>query len=477
VKKVFFTIASCMLFSIFATAQSMGINTSAPHGSAILDIKSNAKGLLIPRMNSAQRNAVTSPAAGLLVFDLDKSTIYFFDGQKWLPMLFATSDFHNPPIGRSTSDGSAGDRFGTSVGIYGDYAIIGAALDDIGTKMDQGSAYIFARVDGVWVEQAKLTAPDGLASDHFGNSVSISGDYAIVGAPNGTGNWFLQGAAYIFMRNGVSWTLQAKLNATDGLIGDYFGTSVSISGDYAIVGAPNDGVTFASQGSSYVFMRSGTSWLQQSKLIVSYGEYNDNFGYSVSINGDYAVVGAPFRDANASFPDFGAAYIFVRNGSTWTLQADLLNNDLNVNDVFGSSVSISGGYAFIGTPNHDDAPLTNNGSVYVFVRNGVSWSLQAKLIAPDHKTEGYFGNSVNTNGDYAIIGSCYDDVGSNPLQGSAYIFRRSGTSWALARKVDDGNGQSSGIFGSAVAVGGFNYIIGAIGKNNLKGEVSFLNIE
>ncbi len=469
-----------MCWLTLSFSQSIGINEggSPPNPSALLDINSPNKGLLIPRMSTAQRKAIAAPAAGLLVFDLDKSTIYLFDGEKWQAMLFSNSAANNPPIGRSASNGAAGDKFGASVSISGDYAIVGAANKDIGTKTKQGAAYIFVRQGGTWSQQVILTAADGAANDNFGNSVSISGNYAIVGSPKGSGAWFLQGAAYIFVRNGANWVQQAKLNAADGILGEYFGTSVNISGDNVIVGAPNARVQYANQGAAYVFVRSGASWTQQSKLTVSYGEYNDYFGFSVAINGDYAIIGSPYRDANIYVPDVGAAYVFVRSGTNWTMQEDLYRGAGDVSDFFGTSVSINGSYAVVGAPYFDNAPLTDNGVVYIYTKTGVNWSaVPVKVSAPDASAAAYFGTSVCLSGDTLIVGAYYHDVGSNSAQGAAYIYRHSAVGWPIVRKVDDGGGQTFGLFGSAVAVSGYNYIIGAAGKNDLKGEVSFLNIE
>ena len=478
-KSIVFLILLFFIFVGQSIAQSVGINddASAPNPSALFDLKSNSKGLLIPRMSTSQRNAIADPAAGLLVFDLDKSTIYLFDGQKWQAMLFTSSGNNNPPIGRSASDGAASDKFGISVSISGDYAIVGAHLVDGDAKTDQGAAYIFARQDGTWLEQAKLTASDGRAGDNFGISVGINGDYVVVGAPKAGGIWFLQGAAYIFMRTGTTWLQQAKLTASDGVIGENFGTSVSIDGNYIIAGAPNARVQYANEGAAYVFVRTGTVWTQQSKLVVSYGEYNDHFGNSVSISGDHAILGAPFRDANIYVADVGAAYIFVRNGNTWTLQIDLYYSEGDAGDNFGASVCITDSYAMVGAPNFDLPPFTDNGAVFVYGRTGLNWSLPKKLTAADAESASYFGNSVSISGDNAVIGNYYDDVGSNPIQGSAYIYSRSGNTWALLRKVDDGSGMPAGLFGSAVGVSGYNYFISAIGKNNSKGEVNFLNIE
>ena len=167
-------------------------------------------------------------------------------------------------------------------------------------------------------EQAKLVASDGAASDRFGCSVSISADgaYAVIGAYNDAiGANTSQGSAYIFVRSGTSWTQQAKLVASDGATNDKFGYSVSISADgaYAVIGAYYDDIgANGDQGSAYIFVRSGTSWTQQAKLVASDGAASDQFGWSVSISADgaYAVIGAYGDDTGANNGQ-GSAYIFA----------------------------------------------------------------------------------------------------------------------------------------------------------------------
>ncbi len=193
------------------------------------------------------------------------------------------------------NDGLASDYFGSSVAISGDYAIVGAFSDTVGGNQDKGSAYIFQYSGSSWSQQAKLIPSDGMIDDHFGYSVSISGDYAIVGTGESDINWTNKGSAYIFHRTGNIWVQQVKLLADDGMEGDQFGNSVSISGDYAIVGAYHDDVERnLYQGSAYIFHRAGDSWSLQAKLTASDGRRDDHFGYSVSISGDYAIVGAVF---------------------------------------------------------------------------------------------------------------------------------------------------------------------------------------
>jgi len=208
------------------------------------------------------------------------------------------------------SDGADHDRFGYSVSVSGDYAIIGAYYDDDKGSYS-GSAYIFKYDGTVWYEQAKLTASDGAADDLFGHCVSISGDYAIIGAYLDDDHGSESGSAYIFKRDGETWYEQDKLTASDGAAGDVFGYSVSISGDYAIVGAWRDDDKGDDSGSAYIFKRDGSVWSEQVKLTASDGAAEDRFGYCVSVSGDYdyAIVGAYVDDDNGDYS--GSAYMFA----------------------------------------------------------------------------------------------------------------------------------------------------------------------
>ena len=363
----------------------------------------------------------------------------------------------------TASDGAAEERFGDSVSISGDYAIVGAPRDDDNGDRS-GSAYIFKYNGGSWIQQTKLTASDGEAYDWFGWSVSMSGDYAIVGAPYDDDNGGASGSAYIFKRSGSSWTQQAKLTASDGATGDVFGLSVSISRDYAVVGAHLDGDNSTDSGSAYIFKRVGTIWSEQAKLTASDGAAEDWFGCSVSISGDYAIVGAVWDDDNGYHS--GSAYIFKRSGSSWTQQAKLTAPDGAAEDLFATAVSISGDYAIVGASYDDDNGI-NSGSAYIFKRNGTSWLEQAKLIPPDSIDSSYhFGNSVSISGDYAIIGARYGYKYVSELNhardgGSAYIFKRSGASWIQEAKLRASDGASHDYFGSSVSISGDYAIVGA----------------
>ena len=189
-------------------------------------------------------------------------------------------------------------------------------------------------------EIVKLTASDAAAGDWFGRYVAVSGATVVVGAPNDDDNGSNSGSAYVFVRSGISWSQQAKLTASDAAAFDFFGVSVAISGDTAVVGANFDDGKGVDSGSAYVFVRSGTTWTEQAKLTASDAAALDQFGIEVSISGDTAVVGAFSDDDSGSRS--GSAYVFVHSGATWTEQAKLTASDAAIDDRFGRSVSVSG---------------------------------------------------------------------------------------------------------------------------------------
>ncbi len=207
----------------------------------------------------------------------------------------------------TSGDAATNDEFGYSVAISGDTAVVGAPYDD-DAGSDSGSAYVFVRSGASWSQQAKLTAGDAAAGDEFGYSVAISGDTAMVGAYADDDGGSESGSAYVFVRSGASWSQQAKLTAGDAAADDWFGFSVAISGDTAVAGANGDDDAGAYSGSAYVFVRSGASWSQQTKLTAGDAAADNEFGYSVAISGDTAVVGAHLDDDGGS--DSGSAYAF-----------------------------------------------------------------------------------------------------------------------------------------------------------------------
>ncbi|HEX9962394.1 MAG TPA: BACON domain-containing carbohydrate-binding protein, partial [Pyrinomonadaceae bacterium] len=369
----------------------------------------------------------------------------------------------------TAADGAAGDRFGSDLAMTGDAAIVGANFDDIGGNADQGSAYIFTRSGGVWTAQAKLLAADGAAGDHFGSSVAIGGNTAVVGAPDNDFPGILDdiyvdaGSAYVFTGGGTTWTQQTQLSQDNvgGIFGDgaRFGGSAAISGETVLVGirgADNE------DGLAGVYVRSQTTWSLQSFLADDEDSSGDDFGYSVAIDGDTAVVGAPFDDLGAS-REQGSAYVFVRSAATntWAFQAKLAASDGAPGISFGSDVAISGNTIVVGTGIVFVSFTTsvNAEAAYVFVRSGETWTQQQKLTPPDGAPGEAFGSTVSISGETIVVGAPFHGT---PDRGAAYVFARAGAVWSQQQKLFAPNpGQNETHYGYSVAVSGDTIIVGA----------------
>jgi len=329
-------------------------------------------------------------------------------------------------------DGSAWAEFGVSVAIDGDTAVVGGSYS--------GAAYIFARSGGTWAQQQKLASG---TVGYFGWSVAVDGDTAVIGVP------FTDNAAYVFTRNGGTWSQQQVLTASDGAFS--FGSSVDVKGDTALIGARSSG----SSGAAYVFTRIGTTWTEQQKLTAADGASGDNFGCSVALYADTAVIGAYYDDSAK-----GAAYVFRRSGTTWTQQQKLTATDGEASDQFGYSVALDGNTAVIGAYGDN----TNTGAAYVFSSSGGTWNQQEKLTASDATEYEYAGWSVTLYADTAVIG-VPGDAGNADQSGSAYVFTRSGASWSETAKVQASDGQQDDILGMAVDVSDGALIAGAPSRN------------
>ena len=305
-----------------------------------------------------------------------------------------------------TNDGGAFDLFGYAVAISGSTMVVGAFKDDIGSNVDQGSAYVFERHGDQWIEKAKLTASDGAASDEFGVATAIAGKTIVVSARgDDIGGNVEQGSVYVFERNGANWVEQQKLTATDGAAGDIFGESVALNGSTLVVGAEFDDIAGNNeQGSAYVFERRGGTWIEQQKLTASDGFAGGVFGGSVSISDSTIVVSS-----------LGAAYVFERQGGNWVEQQKLTASDASASDFFAYPVAVSGSTIVLGAIRHN----ASQGAAYVFRQEGGAWVEHQKLVASDGQAGDGFGRAVVTNEGMIMIGAPFDE---NPDQGSAYLF-------------------------------------------------------
>lgn len=377
-----------------------------------------------------------------------------------------------------------------------------AAPEGLSLTIDDSSARYPIVVDPI-AQQAYIKASNTNANDLFGSWIAISGDTVVVGAPsessaatgvNGNQNSNSApnaGAAYVFVRNGTTWTQQAYLKASNTGAQDLFGIAVAVSGNTIVVGAQGEasaatGVnggqadnSAPSAGAVYVFVRSGTAWTQQAYLKASNTNANDFFGRSVAISGDTVLIGAigeasaatgvNGNQADNSAPNTGATYVFVRNGTTWTQQAYLKSSQAG-DTHFGFAVGISGDTAVVG----DEEPT---GAAYVFVRSGGVWSQQALLRASNAEAGDFFGMAVAISGDTVVVGAQYEASAatgingnqadnSAPQAGAAYVFVRNGTTWTQQAYLKASNTEASDRFGIRVALSGDTALVGAYAEDS-----------
>jgi hypothetical protein len=392
-----------------------------------------------------------------------------------LAVLLACSVFAMPAMANITQrqritsvPRGVGAQFGHAIAISGNTMVVGARFDPT-TASQAGAAFVYVREGSfgtTWEQQAKLLANDGAVADKFGQSVAISGDTIVVGAYQDDSPLSNGGSAYVFVRNGTTWTQQQKLTAGDGTADDEFGNAVAIIGDTLVVGAHfADLPSNSAAGSAYVFARSGTVWTQVQKLIPMGGVIlGDSFGESLAISGDKLVVGADHDDTPETAA--GAVYVFVESGGSYGLQQKLSIPGGTNGDLFGFSVAIEGN-TLVGGAKEDSTVVGQPafGAAYVFEFNGATWTLQQKLTASDGAAFDRFGWSVAVRDNVVAVGAREDDTAVGPDAGSAYVFTRSGTTWTQLQKIEPDDSFNGDRFGSSLAFR-FNYlVVGAEEKN------------
>ncbi len=259
----------------------------------------------------------------------------------------------------TASDGTDSDAFGRAVAIDGNTILVGATDTAANNALHAGAAYVFAYNGTMWSEQAKLTASDAGAYDRFGYAVALDGDTALVGAHQDNDDGADSGSAYVFVRSGSTWSQQAKLTASDAAASDFFGHAVTLVGDTALIGAYRAESGGTDRGAAYVFTRNGTTWSEQAKLLPATAADDDQFGAAVAFDGTTALIGGNHPNG------IGKVALFTTDGSTWNENTLLTQNDGASNDQFGYALALDGETALIGAYWHD-AIANNSGAAYIF---------------------------------------------------------------------------------------------------------------
>ena len=357
------------------------------------------------------------------------------------------------------ADAGGGEEFGRVISASGDWLIVGAPFDaDFGVSA--GSAYVHQKQGTGWIQTQKLFSSDGGSSDQFGYAVGISGDIAVVTAiadfPMGI---FAAGSAYVFERSGATWVETTKLFANDASPEDHFGQAVAISGNRIVFGVPHDDPAGSGSGSAYVFEKTGGVWAQTAKLTPNGLAPADTFGFSVAIEGDTIVVGSLGDEGPSGEGNTGSAYVFEFSMGSWIEKQKLIPSDPAWDQSFGASVSVSGATLLVGAGT-DSTSGSNSGSVYAFEKQGSVWTQVQELLAIDANPGNVFGYFHTHVGNVAIIGSIGDSDTSFTC-GSAYEFRRVGSTWTQTGKMLAADGFQGGVLGRSVAITGLTAIAGA----------------
>lgn len=345
-----------------------------------------------------------------------------------------------------------GGQIGCSVVLLGDALALGAHLDGA------GSVTLCQRAtrERDWSCGPKLVSSDGQSEDEFGRSVGLWEDWLAVGSRSANAS----GAVYLFQKNaGGAWVEKQKLSVSSAARGAQFGLVLSLSGGTLLVGAPNStGIAGSLSGAVYVFRLNDGTWTQNQKLTASDAAAFDNFGFSVSVDGSTAVVGAPFREEGRVDESSGAVYVFELSGGAWRERARLTPGDGAAGAQFGSAVALSGDALAVGARGVDE----NRGSVRIYERGDAGWAEEARFFGEAGGDQ--FGVAASISGDRLLVGAMLN-AASGKESGAAYLFERRRTPDGTFRWERDGDplrgAEAGDRFGQAVSIDGRDLLVGA----------------
>ena len=342
-------------------------------------------------------------------------------------------------------DGKAGDSFGYGVAIDGTTALVGAFKADIDGAIDAGAAYVYVLRDNSWSQQAKLVAEPIFAEDTLGGNVALKNDVAMLGVMKRDDKGKDSGAVVSFEREVSTWRQRQIFTAPDAKPGDAFGQSIALTERHLVIGAPRNDALDSDAGAAYIYRRENDTWRYQTKITASDGLAGDLFGISVAIDGTTILVGADLNDEKAE--NAGAVYVYVLEENKWEQEAKLVASDGGKTDIFGVRVALSENTALVSARRDDTEELGKDaGSAYIFVRDGSTWTQQVKLTSPDGQADDRFGRGVALSDDTAIISAMnHDTNGSNT--GALYTYKKGPSGWRYTSKFVAKSSMSDDKFG------------------------------
>ncbi len=464
-KKIFLLLGG-IVFYTGIQAQNVGIGTSNP--TEKLEVNG---GLKIG--NSSQ----ASP--GTIRWNNTKNDFEGYNGNGWVSLTGGKSRWGNQSaytyenqasqhtLIYSSTNSNYGYHLGESLSLHNGLLAAGAWGDyNIGGNMSySGNVYLYKKTLNGWTRVNMISNPDPDFGDGFGISVSTYNHKIIAGAFRSKINGVKKGEAYIFHYDAAAnlYTPEDTLQASDGQEDDDFGTSVSITDSFAIVGAPlNDITGLSNSGAAYVYKKTANGWSQISYLTPPDRAQEDQFGNVVALSGNWAAVAA-YKSTLNGFANAGKVYLYRLNaGGTGYFHTHTLTSDsLSFYGRFGASLQLSGDTLLVGATEFSGNPTDGPGAVYYYVWNGSNWVLQQKIRASDGRPSAAFGYSLQMSGGQLIVGATYATVGSNEPQGKAYMFRLNGNLWQEEAILVSSHGSVGDLFGYAVTTDGQSAVVAA----------------
>ncbi|WP_286266533.1 FG-GAP repeat protein [Thalassotalea atypica] len=382
--------------------------------------------------------------------------------------LLATNSFAAQDI-ILADDGKVGDSFGYDVAIDGSTALVGAFKADSYGVIDAGAAYVYELGDNGWRKQAKLVASPAFADDTLGGKVALKNDVAMLGVMRRDDKGTDSGAVVYFERKMNTWQQRYIITAPDAKAGDAFGQSIALTENYLVIGAPRNDALGVDSGAAYIYKRENSTWHYLAKITANDGVAGDLFGISVAVDGNTILVGADLHDEKAE--NAGAVYVYVLDDMQWRQEAKLMASDGAKTDIFGVRVALSENTALISARRDDTEALgIDAGSAYIFVRDGNTWTQQVKLTSPDGRGDDRFGRGVALSGDTAIISAMNHDVnGSNT--GALYVYKNGAEGWRYTSKFVAKNSMTEDKFGWSIDLSNGVAVVGTP-NHDAKGQES-----
>jgi FG-GAP repeat len=446
------------------TIGRVGIGTITPDSSAQLHLNSTNKGLIIPRMTSAQRNAIDGPALGLFVYDTDKRSLYMFDGVAWVTFAPQAPGF--VPVTLRTVDTipQAFLDIGTEVAIDGELAVTKSTKYSVNGLTNVGCVLVFKKNGGRW-DYVQHIVPDVPKSNIlYGSALAISGNILVVGSAYWDTHLTNKGKVWYYEWDGAAFQFLDSLVISSGIAEDQFGFSLALRGNMLVVGAPNENTNGADAGGIYVYtFNEGTKRFgSRVRLSAPNAKTGDKLGYAVDIDGAYVAAGAPFHPFGAGV-NKGIAHVWTGSGVSWGYQDSCSFASASTNyERLGLFLSLSGTNLVCGA-NYKLSASYNPGSAIWFKRSGSQWS-NTQEIRSDDTDNGSTVPQVITRNNWLLIGNSAEDHIPGPT-GNVWVYALENNEWVRKRRiynysVNEANQRwcdSMAFDGSAIVIGSYTY--------------------